>query len=203
MNKQEQWCEYWENNNTTIIGNKIFKEKRKVLSEFLEYFLGKNVKNIIEIGYGNCELTKVLHKYKNFYDYTSIDYADPNILIKYIQKQYNIEKRNMFDIVEKYDLVFSDGLLEHYKDFKKYIKKMCSISKKYVLLIQPDHSTLSYRLLLVLEKIFGRDKTNVYEYNFPIDDFIIEFEKNKFIPKIEKGVYYESFKFLLFEKQEN
>jgi tRNA A22 N-methylase len=72
-------------------------------------------------------------------------------------------------------LVFSEGLLEHFKDMQPIVDEMCRISKKYVLVLQPNHTTASlrrwlYRLFEILfVSIFRRE--HVYEIPYTIEDY--------------------------------
>jgi len=73
-----------------------------------------------------------------------------------------------------FDLVFADGVLEHFKDFTPIAKEMCRLSKRYVLVTQPNHFSLYGRML----RISGRKA--VHEYTYRAIDFANAFEKSGF-----------------------
>jgi hypothetical protein len=73
------------------------------------------------------------------------------------------------------------------------------ISRRYVLLIQPNHDSFVGKTLAYLSEILKGGK-NVYEYNYRIIDFISIFAADGFkIVKNEK-IFLDVFRLLLFEK---
>jgi galactose-1-phosphate uridylyltransferase len=116
------------------------------------------------------------------------------------KKRLNVKYTDLFRIRKKYDLVMSDGILEHNIDFKPMVKKMCSLSNKYVWIIQPDHSTKIIRLLLLLEAIL-KPNCNVHEYNFTINDYIDAFSKEKFELERTTTLFFGGYVTLLFRKK--
>jgi len=50
----------------------------------------------------------------------------------------------------EFDLIYSQGLLEHFEDYSPFIVEMSRISKRYVLIFQPNHYSLYRRVVDVV-----------------------------------------------------
>ena len=192
----EKWEKTWardKSSNMTFIGKKITKAKQKGLKEILKRI---NTSSVIDVG---CGLGYSLEIFKNLgLSVIGID-VSPTAVKVCKKKGFNVFHKKLEDVKEKYDLVFSDGLLEHFLDFGKYVQYLTNVSKRYVLIIQTDHETLIVRFLLLLETLL-REGKNMYEYNYRIEDYIDTFNRFGFKLKEIKGVYMNGFKLLLFEK---
>jgi SAM-dependent methyltransferase len=94
-----------------------------------------------------------------------------------------------------FDMVFADGVLEHFEDFTPIAKEMCRLSKKYVLITQPNHFSLYGRILRKTEH------KPVFEYTYRISDFEKAFAKNGFaLARISRFNFREHWA-LLFKKE--
>jgi 2-polyprenyl-3-methyl-5-hydroxy-6-metoxy-1,4-benzoquinol methylase len=178
----------------SLIGGMIFKSKIKALKYMLEL---SSPKSILEVGCGNGHLTEVLKRLNK--NYTAIDYSRKAIEICQ-SKGLKAEQNDMFNLNSKYDLVISDGLLEHYLDFQRVVSKMCDLSNKYVLIIQPNHTELIIRFLLLMETIMR--KRNPYEYNYQIQDYHCEFLNHKFYLRKIFPSFFGGYMIILYEKRE-
>ena len=114
-------------------------------------------------------------------------------------KGLNVTQRKLEDITEKYDLVSSDGMLEHFLNFEPYAQQLMNISKDYVLLIQPNHDSFWGKTLAYLAELL-RDRENVFEYNYRIKDFITVFQNNGFMITGNYPIFCDVFRLLLFKK---
>jgi len=72
---------------------------------------------------------------------------------------------------KSFDFVFSDGLLEHFSDFSAIVREMCRVSRKYVVVTQPNHFSLFGRVLETFTK------KSMHEYTYRVSDFAKSFEK--------------------------
>lgn len=191
------WDTRWQNSegseHLTVIGRMIFKEKEKILSDAIG---GIRIKNMIEVGCGLGHTTRVFHKAG--LDYIGIDVSGH--AVKTCQKQgLRVKAEKLEDVSDQYDLVFSDGMLEHFLNFEPYAQHMMRISRQYVLLIQPNHVSFCGKTLAYMAEIF-RSKENIFEYNYRIEDFIVSFEKNGFRIMKNVPIFFDVFRMLLFEK---
>jgi len=199
MNDQtnQKWEKHWtgENQSLTWIGKQMLRSKQKALEEVL-----KDIKpaNAIDAG---CALGYTLSVFKNAGINTrGIDVSQTAVDICK-NKGLNAFQKKIEDITitDKYDLVFSDGMLEHFLNFEPYAQKMAAISSRYVCIIQTDHSSFWGKTSIYLAELL-RDSKNVLEYNYRINDFVSIFEKNNFKLIFNRGIFLNIFRLLLFEK---
>jgi len=192
------WEKRWENaqkkGRVSFLGKRMFKAKKKTLGKALE---GLKVETVIEIG---CGLGHTLEVFQE----KGIPYRGIDISLNAVsfcqKKGFNAIQKNVEDVVDQYDLVSSDGMLEHFLDFEPCAKHLMRISKKYVLLIQPNHDSLTGKTFAYLAEIF-RSHLNVYEYNYRIRDFIDVFERNDFKLFRNYSIFFNVFRLLLFKKK--
>lgn len=193
----ETWDKRWEGSEEaerlTFIGRMMFKAKEKVLTTVIKDIpIGK----VIEIG---CGLGHTMEVYKeNALDCVGID-VSPHAVSVCRNKGLNVTLRKLEDVTEKYDLVSSDGMLEHFLHFEPYAQQLMNISKNYVLLIQPNHDSFCGKTLAYLAELL-RGRENVFEYNYRIKDFTSVFERNGFRIIKNTPIFLDVFRLLLFEK---
>ncbi len=199
MNDQanQKWEKHWENgkHNLTWIGKRMLKAKQKPLKETLSDL---KISNALDVG---CGLGYMLSVFKNMdIEATGIDIS-PSAVKICKEKGLNAVQKKLEEVNEKYDLVFSDGLLEHFLNFEPYAKKLMEISNKYVCIVQTDHGNFLGKTLAYLTEIL-RGSNSVLEYNYRISDFISAFKKINFELIKIKGISCGIFKLLLFQKTE-
>jgi ubiquinone/menaquinone biosynthesis C-methylase UbiE len=97
----------------------------------------------------------------------------------------------------EFDLVFAGGVLEHFPDCELLVKEMCRISKKYILLTQPNHFGIYKKLTDIYYKFIPERGSP--EYTYKLDDFIKLFKENGFRLKRKKDTLLNGFWILLFE----
>ena len=193
----ETWDKRWEGSEEeerlTFIGKIMFKAKEKVLATAINDITNANV---IEVG---CGLGHTMEVYKkNGLNCVGIDVSSHAISVCR-NKGLNVTQRKLEDITEKYDLVSSDGMLEHFLNFEPYAQLLMNISKDYVLLIQPNHDSFWGKTLAYLAELL-RDRENVFEYNYRIKDFITVFQNNGFMITGNYPIFCDVFRLLLFKK---
>ena len=193
----ETWDKRWkgseEEERLTFIGKIMFKAKEKVLATAINDITNANV---IEIG---CGLGHTMEVYKkNGLNCVGIDVSSHAISVCR-NKGLNVTQRKLEDITEKYDLVSSDGMLEHFLNFEPYAQQLMNISKDYVLLIQPNHDSFWGKTLAYLAELL-RGRENVFEYNYRIKDFITVFQNNGFMITGNYPIFCDVFRLLLFKK---
>ena len=193
----ETWDKRWEGSEEeerlTFIGKIMFKAKEKVLATAINDITNANV---IEVG---CGLGHTMEVYKkNGLNCVGIDVSSHAISVCR-NKGLNVTQRKLEDITEKYDLVSSDGMLEHFLNFEPYAQQLMNISKDYVLLIQPNHDSFWGKTLAYLAELL-RGRENVFEYNYRIKDFITVFQNNGFMITGNYPIFCDVFRLLLFKK---
>lgn len=195
-NIKDNWEKYWQNTSQTsmtFLGKKMLKVKRAALKKTLKEI---SFETAIDVGCGSGFLLEVFKESGKVV--AGIDISQSAVKIC-TEKGLSARVCKLEDVTEKYDLVFSDGLLEHFLDFEFYVKELIRISSKYVLIIQTNHSSPFIRFCLWLELIF-KGEENIYEYNYRIEDFVRSFEKNGAVFLRQIGIFNGAFAMLLFEK---
>jgi len=101
---------------------------------------------------------------------------------------------------EEFDLVFSEGLVEHFNesDFISSINEICRVSRKYVLFVQPNRASL-YRKLVNLYYMFV-DEKGPPERDYQFSDFNKAFSKNGFYLQDRLVTMLGGFWILLFQR---
>ena len=112
----------------------------------------KDIKSSCEIGAGSGAFSIALYNYNNTIKLTAVDksnaateygkkiFNDLNIPVNYINE-------DLFDLVGKYDLVLSLGVIEHYEEdvMEKFVKKCIDLSNKYILIAIPNQDSIFFK----------------------------------------------------------
>jgi len=114
------------------------------IEEFKSMVQSWGIKTALEIGYGSSELVEALRSIG--IDAEGIDQSTELSQGKQAPYLHNVSLDN-FETYEKYDLVYSSGVLEHYdsEQITRIIGNMISLSGKYVLNIVPNTDCVAYR----------------------------------------------------------
>lgn len=190
----QSWQEYYkkEGYKSSLLGKIIFQGKIKVVKNIINNL---NVKSALDVGCGQGVFTKVFSD--QGINTLGIDIIP--IAVEMCKKKGLIaKKQDLSNVKKKYDLVFSDGLLDHHLNFPFYIRLFTKISNKYVVVLQSNHESPLYKLLLFFQSIIKPAK--IYEFNFRISDYVEVFKKNKFILKKGANILLGSCCVLLFQK---
>ncbi|SDT85531.1 class I SAM-dependent methyltransferase [Desulfobacula phenolica] len=191
---EKRWKNSQEKEQLSLLGRRMFKSKIKSMAEIISDI---PVQTVIEVG---CGLGYTLDFYcRRGFDCIGIDIAE-NAVACCKNKGLPVIREDLENIDEKYDLVSSDGMLEHFMDFQPYARHLMRISRNYVLLIQPNHDSFVGKTLVYLSELIKGDK-NVFEYNFRINDFITVFSRNGFDVVKNIPVFQDVFRILLFQKR--
>ncbi len=129
-NLYKEWDERWEGSEETErltwLGRLMFKAKIRAISRLLKEV---DVKSVIEVGCGLGYTLKVFHD--TGYDAIGIDVSTHAIAVCK-KKGLTVKPQKLEDVTEQYDLVSSDGMLEHFLNFEPYAKHMMRISRRCV-----------------------------------------------------------------------
>jgi len=99
-----------------------------------------------------------------------------------------------------FDLVFSAGLLEHFQNSLPIVNEMCRISKKWILLFQPNSAGLFKKIINFFAKF--KSMTWEREYYYIKEDYIELFQKFNFSLNKFGFINFREFIWLLFKKNE-
>jgi len=142
----DSWDKVWKNfTGLNIFGQWMFKSKEKAFSKILKIYIPKDF-SIVDVGTGSGNVLSIFRKlgYKN-----SIG-IDPSINsislceMKGFKKNKDVFLSDSFKWKRKHDVVWSDGLLEHYDyiDMKNVAKSFVKMSKKLIGFTQPNPNSL-------------------------------------------------------------
>ena len=189
------WDKYWQQKHPiTPTGKLILRAKQKTLAELLRRV---DIKTVIDIGCGQGHCLQVFQEMG--YESKGIDLSPTAVQICRAKGLKNTHHQRLEDTSGTFDLVFSDGLIEHLDDFSPYVDKMTSLSSMYVLLAQTDHSSPLTKILRFLSERFGSGRM-IPELRYMIPDFVSAFAQKGFILIREKPVFLKAFKLLLFQR---
>ena len=190
----QRWQGSEESERITFLGKLMTKAKKKVLAKTISDL---EINAVIEVGCGLGHTLKVFHD--GGYDCIGIDVSQ-NAIKACRSKGLHVILQKLQDVSEQYDLVSSDGMLEHFLNFEPYARHLMRISRRYVLLIQPNHDSFCGKTLAYLSELLRSDE-NVYEYNCRIKDFISVFSRYDFKIVKNSPIFFNVFRLLLFERE--
>lgn len=190
MEENKTWIKRWSgfNNKKVITGSATYPLgiiskigydfARKVIQKNISTLnLNKNAK-ILDVGCGEGRTLEYFRD-MNFMDIYGVD-VSPDAINAAVAKGFKKNKQvfvmdgQKLKFKNKYfDVVFSEGLLEHFTDFSKFVNEMVRVSKKYVVLIQPNHFSLCGRIINFIVPLIQKD--HVKEYDYKIEDFVDAF----------------------------
>lgn len=194
----KQWEKRWEGSQQserlTPLGRLMFKAKEATLREVLKEV---HISSVLEAG---CGLGHTL----GIYHHSGLKASGIDVSSSAVQvcrrKGLVAEVRSLEEVDETFDLVSSDGMLEHFLHFEPHARDLMRVSRRYVLLIQPNHDSFVGKTLAYLAELL-RGNENVFEYNYRIRDFVDVFARNGFELKLSRPIFMDVFRLLLFERQ--
>lgn len=176
----EIWEERWkEDRGPNLFGKMLFHAQKKAIEKILRLIDVQKSAKILDVGCGTGRTLRWLREF-GFKNSVGIDISEHALKIcgqngfaigkdVFLMSGDKIKFKN-----KEFDIVFAEGVLEHFKNFAPLVKEMCRVSKKYVIITQPNHFSLFGRFL---ERFTEKD---VYEYSYKIEDFINCFKKFDF-----------------------
>lgn len=192
----ESWNQQWMNaereDRITLLGRLMFRSKKKLLKAVIKDLAPES---ILEAG---CGLGHTMSIYEELnLNYLGIDISS-NAVEFCRGKNLHAVQKDIENVTQTYQLVSSDGMLEHFIDFRYYANHLMRVSNRYVLLIQPNHESFWGRTMVYLSEMIQPNK-NVYEYNYRICDFINTFESNGFKTIRNLPIFLDVFRLLVFQ----
>jgi len=167
------WDEVYREKVTLSYEERLLAEKRHQI--IIKYLMRVNLKKrkLLEVGFGTGINLKLLEDFAKIYsintDIFGVELSDEAIkFAKRILYGSNLIKANALNLPFKddsFDVVYSAGLIEHFKDISTVVKEMirCVGNGGYLILTVPGYSL--FYLYKIIAKIFGFWKLG-YERNF-------------------------------------
>lgn len=202
------WEESWSSfEGHRKLGNFFLKNARNIALRVIDNTgdFKHRKPRIIDIG---CGAGDTIYKFKQFgyKNIIGIDYAQSSILLcqrnglKINEDVFQMDAFKTKFEANSFDIVFSEGLLEHFDDFYPIVKEMCRISKMYVLVIQPNHYS-SFKKISDLYYFIFSNKNNVKEYTYCLNEFQNSFREFGFTLDKKETSLLGAFWILLFKRQ--
>ena len=192
---ERRWQGSTDEEKLTQLGRLMFKAKEKAMLPLLATL---SPEDVIEVGCGLGHILMVYHKLG--LPCFGID-VSPTAIAVCQKKGLPVKLRAVEEETQQYDLVSSDGMLEHFINFEPMAQHMMRLSRRYVLIIQPNHASFMGKTLPYLAELIRGDDI-VLEYNYRIGDFIEIFQRNGFQIQQNIPVFMDVFRILLFAKDD-
>ena len=193
------WNEHWNDYKLNFFFRYLWKDIKKEMKKVIQPF-PKDYK-ILDFGCGIGRTMQIFKK-SNFENVKGVD-VSKNCLKECEKKGFKLNVDIFLADKEKtpfndneFNMVFSDGLLEHFKDMDPIVKEMCRISNRYVILLQPNHSSLFGFVFHLLPNF----KAKIKEQKHPLSDYKESFKKFGFKLAKVTDIHFNQEFFLLFQK---
>ncbi len=191
----DTWDKHWAKERKLTPVGRIFCPIR--MKALRRTFQELDINTAIDVGCGFGYLLEIFHE--SGLDYVGLDVAPRSIEVcKHMGLNARLGK--VEDETQQYDLVAAEGMLEHFVNFEPFAKHMMRISKRYVLIMQPNHDSFTGRTLAYVTQTL-RGSNIVLEYNYQIKDFISVFERNGFSAIKNEPLILNTSRLILFEKK--
>jgi len=177
----------WNKNYNLQIKKSIKIDPKSIFSLELKFILSKfkinlNQKSFIEIGCApgryliffnkefNCDVSGI--EYTN----EGINMTKDNLKIENIPINLINEDIMKLKTDRKWEIVFSAGLIEHFKEPKKIINKISENNSKYIITIIPNYRYLN----LLFLKLFRKDLIKIHNLEIMEPKKMIEIHNKKY-----------------------
>lgn len=168
--------------------------------QIIKTLLDISPKTILDVG---CGIGRTMSKFKKF-GFKAIGIDNSEASIDFCQKKgldvilMDASKMNFPN--NSFDVVFAEGLLEHFENYEPFAKEMIRVSKKHILLMQPNcHSLCGKILNIAIETL---TKGNIKEIPYRMEEYIESFEKYGCKLILRRPALFNAFAMLLFQKYE-
>ncbi|MEK7071887.1 MAG: class I SAM-dependent methyltransferase [Patescibacteria group bacterium] len=157
-------------------------------------------RTILDVG---CGIGRTMSKFKELgFKVIGVDNSETSI--DFCQKKgleaILMDASNMNFQDNSFDVVFAEGLLEHFENYGPLVKEMIRVSKKHILLVQPNcHSLCGKILNIAIETL---TKGNIKEIPYRMEEYIESFRKYGCKLILRRPALFNSFAILLFQKYE-
>ena len=181
--KIKQWDNYYNVYVPTFLGTCMYAAHRKVLSRVMSTIPRET--SIIDIGCGRGSTLSSFREW-GFKNSVGIDVSESGI--KTCQSIGFVLNKDVFIMDgthtdypgKSFEIVFSEGTLEHYEDFTPFVKEWCRIAKDKIIIVQPNHFSLYSKIIQFGWKIFRKNSGGVKELTYRLEDFYNVFAKYDF-----------------------
>lgn len=177
--KNELWDRYYRTYRPTVLGRIMYNSQRKLLKKVMNEI--PRTMKLIDIG---CGKGSTLSSFRDwgFKNSIGIDLSTvglnecEKIGFKIGSDVFLVDGTDTKYPSKSFDIVFSEGLLEHYEDFTPFIKEWCRISRDKVVIVQPNHFCLFSQVIQFLWDLFRQNSGGIKELTYRLEDFYKVFD---------------------------
>ena len=171
-----EWNKFWSRRDLGVTPT-----RKNLFKKFAKIKLPENAK-ILDVGCGSGTLAKFWRE--RGYNITGLDFSDKSLKITRSKGIYCVKgdaKRLPFKD-NTFDLVYSDGLLEHFIDPKPILAECFRVSRKYVLTIVPRNTLYNWihNLIIKPPKEYKKKDSEWVEFHRRFNPSSLNFEKVRF-----------------------
>lgn len=179
---KKTWDEIWKDfKGLNWFGRRLKKEQRKILEKILDKIKLAKESRIVDVGCGSGFTLAFFRElgYKNSIGIDSskksLEVCDKLFNFKNGKDVFLMDTRKLRFHNNSFDLVFSDGLLEHFKDISSIAKDFCRITNSWILLFQPNQASLFGKIKKLAENFFQVSWEK--EYFYTKEDYVKVFSR--------------------------
>lgn len=166
----------------TIIGRFFTDQYTHLLNKVLDDLNLAKDSSILDVGCGSCRFLYFFRE-RGYYNSIGIDLSRSGLKNAYRDYGY-VQGKDVFlmDALKTsfpskhFDLVFSEGILEHFTDYRPCIYEMCRISRRNIIVVQPNFSSILRWIAKIVWELFYRNLGGVREYPYLLREFVTVFE---------------------------
>jgi len=205
-NVKKLWSDEWEENATieesaSIIGKWLRRQRIKITRKMLAK-LPKSL-TVIDTGCGGGTTLTVIRE-AGFSNSIGIDFVES--ALKQCERKGFVVNKDVYlvDAADTkypdrhFDILFEEGLWEHFEDPKPFMDEACRICDKWMLVIQPNHFSFVGGILHWLWKVLGAG--GVFEYSFTMEYFVDYLKNNGFVLKEKVMTMFDEQAVMLFRR---
>jgi len=191
----DRWCGFEKHNPVSRIV--FYAMDRQVLKVLLTISRG----SILDIG---CGIGRSLTKFRRLgFSVVGIDNSPSSIEAcskKGLKPGKDVFKMDASAIGfrdSSFDVVFSEGLLEHFENYDPFVREMVRVSGKYILLIQPNYHSLAGKTINLATRIIKKE--NPKEIPYRMEDYVESFKKYGCELVLQRSAFFDAFRVFLFK----
>lgn len=203
------WQKHWKEKSTieesgSFYGKLLHQKRLIILKNLLKKF--NQTSSVLDMGCGGGT-TITAFKTSGFNNIIGIDFTEESMQrceklgLKQGKDVFLLDAENTHFPDNHFDIVFSEGLWEHFTDPRPHMAEAIRLTKTYIIVIQPDHFSFFGRLMYIGWNIFSKNKGGVKEYSFPLSYFKQFLKMYNFELIISKSTILHEQTVMVFKKQ--
>lgn len=166
------WDDIWDEYVPNLMARRVKRVQTKALARILSVVELPKDSRIIDVGCGSG-FTLAVFRNLGYFNSVGIDISAHGLELcsqlfdfKEGKDTFLMDARSVGFPDNSFDLVFSDGMLEHFEEPPlDIVSEFCRISRKWILLFQPNQTSLSGRVKWLWQKIGRASWEKEYHYS--------------------------------------